>query len=812
MRTSEQIITEIEEKFGFVPPFFKPAQPNPQVLENLWQQTLLAYVNNPLSLRFKAKLSAYLSRYCAVPYCIICHACTLYSLGVEAREVLALLESPPPKEIEIDQYLSVLKHSPSLLLSSPEVPVPTALEASLLNCTIYTVLETGEQAKCCQHELLRLLGLVNYQHLITFVAWVKTCNAWMEAYPEVSYAADKRVQKHLTALLAEEPALADFFSNYRRKVRGERQSMEEALRLSEEKFFKAFRSSPDSITISTLIEGRYVEVNDGCLRMSGYRRSEMIGRTVEELQIWEDPSVRKQIVHQLQKTGYVRDLECHLRIKSGAVRIALLSGEVIEFEGQTCLLAVGRDITDRKASEEQLFHTAFYDSLTGLGNRALFMDRLRLALANYKRNPHKFFAVLFLDLDRFKVINDSLGHTIGDQLLIAIAGRLATCLRPIDLAARLGGDEFTILLVQIQDITDVIGVAERIQDQLRLPFALSGHEVYITASIGIALNGGPHRAEDASQIEPIDYPDNTDHQPEDLLRNADIAMYHAKGLGKARYEIFNPGMYARAVNRLQLETEIRRAVVSAASPANKRQEFQIYYQPIVLLENASISGFEALIRWRHPERGLLAPVDFLPVAEEIGLSSPIDQWVLHEACQQVQQWQEQFPGKQPLSISVNLGDKQFTQVNLSEQISQTLQETRLDASSLKLEITENVIMEDGSATTTLLQLKALGIQLAIDDFGTGYSSLARLHRFPIDTLKVDRSFISRIGSDQESLEFIKGIMALAHYLKVEVTAEGIETPEQFQHLKTLNCKYGQGYFFAPPLAAAEVEALFNAQP
>lgn len=807
MRTSEQIIAEIEEKIGFLPPFFEPAQQSPQVLENLWQQTLIAYVNNPLSALFKEKLSAYLSRYCAVPYCMICHSCTLYSLGVEAKGVLELLASPPPTKVEIDYCLSVLMHSPQLSLSSflqSGVSVPSAaLEVGLLNCTIYMVLSAGEQANHCRSEIRRLLGIVDFQHLVTFVAWVKTCNIWMEAHPEVSYEGDKRAEDYLNALLEDEPGLADFFHNYQQQVGREHQSVEEALHLSEEKFFKAFRSSPDSITISTLMEGRYIEVNDGCLRMSGYRRSEMIGRTAEELQIWQDLTERNRMVQQLQETGWVRDLECRLRTKSGAVRVALLSAEVITFEGQTCLLAVTRDITDRKASEEQLVRTAFYDPLTGLSNRALFMDRLRLALENYKRNPQKLFAVLFLDLDRFKVINDSLGHAIGDQLLIAIAGRLHSCLRPADLAARLGGDEFTILLVQITGISDAVRVAERIQKQLSLPFAVDGHKVYTTASIGITLSEG------SSGVTPE--PTDPDTYPADILRNADIAMYRAKADGKARYAIFDSSMHAHAVARLQLEIDLHQAI--------ERQEFQVHYQPIVALETGLVVGFEALVRWQHPQRGLLRPGEFLLVAEETGLIVPIDQWMLYESCRQTQLWQEQL-SVQPitdkstaLSINVNLCNKQFAQPNLLEDISQVLQDTGLDASRLKLEITENVIMDnDESATSILAQLKALGVQLVVDDFGTGYSSLARLHRFPIDLLKIERSFVSSITSDQGNLEFVKGILALAHYLDVEVVAEGVETAEQLAQLRAMNCKYGQGYFFSQPLESEAAETLLVAKP
>ena len=459
---------------------------------------------------------------------------------------------------------------------------------------------------------------------------------------------------------------------------------------------------------------------------------------------------------------------------------------------QTGLL-LGAVTTQRRQAEkasrdltEQLMYNAFHDALTGLPNRALFMDRLERAIEHGKRNRDSQVALLFLDLDRFKVINDSLGHLLGDELLTAIAERLKACLRPMDTIARLGGDEFTILVEELKDISDSIRLAERIQAELAKPFTLDGQEVFTTVSIGIALSAAG------------------DLRPEDLLRDADIAMYRAKSQGSARYEIFNTSMHAWAVARLQMETELRRAV--------ERQEFRVYYQPIVCLETGRIKGLEALVRWQHPQRGLVSPDQFLLVAAEIGLLALIDQWVMREACRQIKQWQDRIPTVGRLTISVNLCDKQFTQPNLVERISQVLQETRLAAESLKLEITENVIMENGeSATATLLQLKALGLRLSIDDFGTGYSSLGRLHRFPIDELKIDRSFISQIGAEQ-GMEIAETIVTLAQKLDVDVTAEGIETAEQLAILRDLGCRSGQGYFFSQPLDSSATEALIIAQP
>ena len=412
------------------------------------------------------------------------------------------------------------------------------------------------------------------------------------------------------------------------------------------------------------------------------------------------------------------------------------------------------------------------------------MNRLKFAVEQAKRHQDYLFAVLFLDLDHFKVINDSLGHLIGDQLLVAIAGRLKTCLRSSDLAARLGGDEFTILIEELNEISDAICVAERIQKELALPLDFGGQEVFTTASIGIALSRDGFDAHPYSK-------------PEDLLRDADLAMYRAKTSGKARYEIFNPDMHAQAVARLQLETALRRAV--------ERQEFRVHYQPIVSLETGGINGFEALVRWQHPQWGLVSPAKFIPIAEEIGLIISIDRWVLAQACRQIQQWQQYYL---PLKVSVNLSGQQFKQPDLIKHIDQTLQQTGLDAQSLNLEITENVIMDHGeSVTTALSQLRALGVQLSIDDFGTGYSSLGRLHHFPINVLKIDRSFVSRLGVDERNLEITETIVTLAQKLGVDVTAEGVETAEQLAYLRELKCEYGQGYFFSRPLDTEAAEAL-----
>lgn len=528
---------------------------------------------------------------------------------------------------------------------------------------------------------------------------------------------------------------------------------------------------------------------------------------LEEPTFWED---HLHVDDRKWAVGYCKELTAEKRDHEFEYRMIAADGRtvwlrdlvtvVVENDQPVKLRGVKVDVTAHKQAEEQLLHNAFHDTLTGLPNRALFMDRLGHALEHSKRHQDYLFAVLFLDLDRFKVINDSLGHSLGDQMLIVIASRLKEYLRSMDTAARLGGDEFTILLEDISDMSDAIRVAERIQEQLTSPFKLDGQEVFTTASIGIVFSATGY------------------HQPEDLLRDADIAMYRAKTLGKARYEIFNSDMRDRAITRLQLETELRRAI--------EYQEFRVHYQPIVSLKTGKVIGFEALVRWQHPDRGLLYPAEFLSIAEETGLSISVDQWVLREACRQTQEWQARFPhgvvgnfseAVQPLTVSVNLGSLQFRQPELLQHINRVLQETNLAATGLKLEITENAIMgNDESATVMLWQLKELGIQLSIDDFGTGYSSLGRLHRFPINMLKIDRCFINQIGKtpfgNGKNLEIIETIVTLAQKLGVDVTAEGIETAEQLARLRELNCNYGQGYFFSRPLDTEAAEALMMTRP
>ncbi|MFM7573054.1 MAG: EAL domain-containing protein [Snowella sp.] len=420
----------------------------------------------------------------------------------------------------------------------------------------------------------------------------------------------------------------------------------------------------------------------------------------------------------------------------------------------------------------------YHDSLTGLPNRRLFLQRIEAFYHQHSHAKSAFMAVLFLDLDRFKLVNDGLGHLAGDALLFQTAQRLKSCLNIEHLLARVGGDEFAVWLPNLKDSKEAIALADLFQKELTEPFFWKGKEICITVSIGIAFN---------------QY--DSDSEPPELLRYADIAMFHAKAMGKARHEIFMKGMDTKAIVRWQLETDLRLAL--------SQDEFEVYYQPIVNLQSLRIEGFEALVRWRSPSRGLISPDNFISVAEESGLIVPLGHWILRQACQQIQLWRQQFPNLSNLQVSVNLSGRQFSQPNLVEQIRAVLMELNLTGDELKLEITESMIIHNVEDAIALLhELKSLGLKLSIDDFGTGYSSLSYLHRFPVDTLKIDKSFVSRLIGEQEQEKYtqlVHTIITLGHNLKMTVIAEGLETEEQLKILQSFHCEYGQGYFFAKPL-------------
>ena len=443
-----------------------------------------------------------------------------------------------------------------------------------------------------------------------------------------------------------------------------------------------------------------------------------------------------------------------------------------------------RQIAVRQKAEQQLIKDALHDNLTQLPNRNLLMDRIERSLEQTRRNPNYLFAVLFLDLDRFKNINDSQGHLAGDKLLVAVAKMLSQQLREVDTLARLGGDEFVILLDNIHHLTDAIEVSDRINRCLRLPFTLERQTVFISTSIGIVLSSTGY--DNGSQI----------------LRDADIAMYRAKAKGKARYEVFDRQMYLETLTTIKLESDLRLAL--------DRNQFGLYYQPIISLNSGTLAGFEALIRWQHPEKGFISPADFIPIAEDTGLIVQIGDWVLKHACQQLCTWQQRFTSVaniDSLKININVASQQVQEPSFIQKLDQIIAETGLNPSCLRLEITEKVLVDSKNNTHQIpAQIKRRGIKLSIDDFGTGYSSLSYLSRLPIDNLKIDSSFVENMNSNTESLELVKTIITLSQALKMDVIAEGIETREQRESLKSLGCQYAQGYLFSRPLSAEDVES------
>ncbi|HEY3323487.1 MAG TPA: EAL domain-containing protein [Planctomycetota bacterium] len=539
----------------------------------------------------------------------------------------------------------------------------------------------------------------------------------------------------------------------------------------------------------------------------------MLGFEAHELDATEDAWF--QLVHPRDVESLKGELRRHLEenkadihreyrifTKTGDIKWMLCRGRAVRDSAgkATRIIGTQNDITARKTTEMKLIHDVFHDALTGLPNRPLFMERLRYALVRAERKGAQNIAVLFLDLDRFKVINDSLGHAIGDQLLIEFANRLQTCVRPSDTLARFGGDEFCLLLEDVNGLDGAAAIATRIQQELKQAIVINRNEFFVTASIGIAL-GSRERC-----------------SAEDLLRDADIAMYRAKATGRARQEFYQSGMHTQAINLQSLESGLHRAVIQLGpKPAEnarlnralQAKEFLLHYQPIVSVQTGKVTGFEALIRWNHRARGRVCPDDFIPLAEETGLIVPITFWVVREACTQLRNWRARFPELAGVTMNVNVSPRAFAQVSLVSEIASILKETGLPGSALKIEVTETALMKNSEATAFVLsQLRKLGVQLCLDDFGTGYSSLSYLHRFHMDVLKIDRSFITALRpGDRKSSDIVKAILALAQSLGMSVVAEGVETQEQMTQLRDMNCGHVQGYLFSKPIEPAEVENL-----
>lgn len=571
----------------------------------------------------------------------------------------------------------------------------------------------------------------------------------------------------------------------------ERRAAEERLRESEERYALAARGANDvlwdwNLTTNTLyLSPRWWSLlslpDDHAIAQ---KPDEWLRRVHPE----DLDDLQVKVAAHLQGASPHLEHEHRLKRHDGEWVWVLCRGIAVRDEEGNATRVAGSmtDITQRKRTEQQLHHDAFHDGLTGLPNRALFTTLLQRTIGRAIRSRQRRYAVLFLDLDRFKVVNDSLGHAHGDDLLISMARRLETCVRPGDTVARLGGDEFAVLLDDIVDAGDATRVADRIERELQEPFRLGDHEVFTSASIGIAF-GGPHYA-----------------KPEEVIRDADLAMYRAKSQGKGRYEVFDRKMHEHAMTLLRLETDLRHAL--------ELGEFRVLYQPIVALKSNKITGLEALVRWEHPQRGLLGPPEFVPLAEETGLIVPLGKWVLREACRQIRIWQDRFPCDPPLTVSVNLSPRQFQQAEFAASVLTILEEAKLDPRSLKLEITEGLLMENPQANAAVIHdLTQAGVQVLIDDFGTGYSSLSYLHRFRVDALKIDRSFVTEMEGKNENIEIVKTIVTLARSLGMSVVAEGVETEGQQKYLSELECEEVQGYLFSQAVDAATIEQLLTNQ-
>jgi diguanylate cyclase (GGDEF)-like protein/PAS domain S-box-containing protein len=544
------------------------------------------------------------------------------------------------------------------------------------------------------------------------------------------------------------------------------------LRSREEHYRRFFEESGTALFVLAP-GGVLVDANETFARLIGRPRAELHGTPLAELVADDEPLER--LLAELRDRGAAADIELTLRRPAGDDVVCLMNGGAQAERGAVLYYAAARDITAQKRTEEKLVRSALRDPLTGLPNRVLFMDRLERLLRHSKRRAGYHFAVLFLDLDCFKVVNDTYGHRVGDRLLNSVARRLESCIRQEDTAARIGGDEFAVLLDAVQDAAGVMLVVDRITEALGVPFSAEGHPAGVTASIGIAMNVSGYDS------------------AEELLHDADSAMYRAKASGRNGYVIFDDEMHARALVQRELESDLRDAVV--------REQFAVHYHPVVDLDAGAVTGLEALLRWAHPERGVLLPADFMPLAEQTGLIVEIGWWVLREACRQLRAWQLECPHAAfRLTMSVNLSARQFVQPDLVAKIDEILVETGLAADCLRLDLTEAVVMQNVELATRLLrELRDRGIQICIDDFGTGFTSLRRLRELPISTLKIDRSFVGQLGGHGTGGEIVQSIIALGRSMAIDAIAEGVETPEQLEQLRRLGTRFAQGFLFSLPL-------------
>jgi diguanylate cyclase (GGDEF)-like protein/PAS domain S-box-containing protein len=555
---------------------------------------------------------------------------------------------------------------------------------------------------------------------------------------------------------------------------------EELLRRSEERFEKIFQASPDAIVISRLSDGRYLEVNQRWLELFGYSRDEAIGRSALDLGVWADPAERPRFVAEVRHRGAVKDFETRFRKKSGAIIDALLSADVIDISGEPHVIVPILDITDRKRAEERIQQLATRDALTGLPNRLLLNDRLALAISHTQRHGGSL-ALLFIDLDRFKYINDSLGHVIGDVFLKAVAERLSGIMRQGDTLARIGGDEFVVLLENIVAAQDAAGqVARKVLASFGEPFLVEGHSLACSCSIGIS-------------VFPADATD-----PQMLIRDADTAMYHVKDSGRGAYRYFSAEMNTRMQERLQIEIGLRKAIVE--------RQFEVVYQPKVNIASGEVVGLEALLRWRHPDWGVVAPGRFIGVAEDIGLIVDIGRWVLEEVCRQLREWRGRGLVLRP--VAVNLSVRQFTSALVGD-ISTAMAEFGVNPGELELEITESLFMRNAEEVRTILKgLSRLGARVTIDDFGTGYSSLGYIRHFSVDALKIDRAFLSDFTPSSQNVAIVRAIITMCRGLGLGVVAEGVETREQLEVLRKLHCDEYQGFLFSPPVGPEDIERRF----